>query len=172
MRTAPLRRLADRYVVRPRWRSPTASRCRNRWPTAFPKLPEVMRRADDTANQIERAVIDLAEVALLSAQTQRTFAAVVTDVDDRGARIQIVRPARGVARSTPTTSTPGDDIRVRVVSTDIPGSHCEVSNGSPDQARRRDCVDLASHRSTTYSSPSGPSLIAVTLGDRARAAPA
>jgi exoribonuclease R len=86
---------------------------------AFPKLPEVMRRADDTSNQVERAVVDLAEVALLSAQTQRTFSAIVTDVDDRGARFQL-RDLPVVARLDAQHLAPGDDLRVRVISTDIP----------------------------------------------------
>jgi exoribonuclease R len=87
---------------------------------AFPKLPPVMQRADDLAGQIERAVIDLAEVALLSAQTQRTFNAVVTDVDDRGARIQLC-DLPVVSRINAHHVEPGDDVRVRIVSTDIAG---------------------------------------------------
>jgi exoribonuclease R len=78
-----------------------------------------MRRAEDLENQIERAVIDLAEVALLSGQTQRTFSAIVTDVDDRGARIQLC-DLPVVSRIAAHHVEPGDDLRVRVVSTDIP----------------------------------------------------
>ena len=71
--TAPLRRLADRYVVMAALAIANGKPVPEQIAAAFPKLPEVMRRADDTANQIERAIIDLAEVALLSAQTQRTL---------------------------------------------------------------------------------------------------
>ena len=78
-----------------------------------------MQHADDMAGQIERAVIDLAEVALLSAQTQRTFSAVVTDVDDRGARIQLC-DLPVVSRIGVHHVEPGTDVRVRVTSTDIP----------------------------------------------------
>jgi exoribonuclease R len=78
-----------------------------------------MQHAEDMASQIERAVIDLAEVALLSAQMQRTFTAVVTDVDDRGARIQLC-DLPVVSRLSVHHVEPGDDVRVRVVSTDIP----------------------------------------------------
>ncbi len=118
--TAPLRRLADRYVVM------AALAIANNEPVpesvseAFAKLPPVMQRADDTGRQIERAVIDLAEAALLSAQTQRTFGAVVTDVDERGARIQLC-DLPVVSRVGGHRLEPGDDLRVRVVSTDIPG---------------------------------------------------
>ena len=116
--TAPLRRLADRYVVM------AALAVANNQPVpesvaaAFPKLPPVMQRADDTGRQIERAVIDLAETALLSAQSQRTFSAVVTDVDDRGAHIQLC-DLPVVSRVDGHRLAPGDDLRVRVVSTDI-----------------------------------------------------
>jgi exoribonuclease R len=117
--TAPLRRLADRYVVMATLAIANGRPVPEQVTAAFPKLPEVMRRADDTAGQIERAVIDLAEVALLSAQAQRTFEAVVTDVDDRGARIQLCQlPV--VSRVDAHRVGPGDDVRVRVVSTDIP----------------------------------------------------
>lgn len=117
--TAPLRRLADRYVVMATLAIANGRPVPEPVAAAFPKLPEVMRSADDTAGQIERAVIDLAEVALLSAQTERTFEAVVTDVDERGARIQLCKlPV--VSRLDAHNVEPGDDLRVRVVSTDIP----------------------------------------------------
>ncbi|HVQ52048.1 MAG TPA: RNB domain-containing ribonuclease [Mycobacterium sp.] len=117
--TAPLRRLADRYVVMATLAIANGRPVPDEVAAAFPKLPEVMKRADDTANQIERSVIDLAEVALLSTQTQRTFEAVVTDVDDRGARIQLCNlPV--VSRVDAHHVEPGVDLRVRLVSTDIP----------------------------------------------------
>jgi len=117
--TAPLRRLADRYVVMATLAVGNGRAVPDDVAAAFPKLPDVMRRADDTAGQIERAVIDLAEVALLSAQTQHTLTAVVTDVDDRGARIQLC-DLPVMTRVAANHIVPGDEIRVRVVSTDIP----------------------------------------------------
>ena len=117
--TAPLRRLADRYVVMATLAVANGQPVPDPVQASFPKLPPVMQHADDMAGQIERAVIDLAEVALLSAQTQRTFTAVVTDVDDRGARIQLC-DLPVVSRLSVHHVEPGDDVRVRVVSTDIP----------------------------------------------------
>jgi exoribonuclease R len=117
--TAPLRRLADRYVVMAALAIANGRPLPDPVQAAFPRLPAVMQHADDMAGQIERAVIDLAEVALLSAQTQRTFSAVVTDVDDRGARIQLCElPV--VSRISVHHVEPGSDVRVRVTSTDIP----------------------------------------------------
>ena len=63
--------------------------------------------------------VDLAEVALLSAQKQRTMAAIVIDVDDRGAQVQLC-DLPVVVRIAANHVAPGDEIRVRVVSTDIP----------------------------------------------------
>ncbi len=123
--TAPLRRLADRYVVMGALAIANGRPLPEEIAAAFPQLPVVMGRADDTANQIERAVIDLAEVALLSAQTQRTFTAVVTDVDDRGARIQLC-DLPVVSRVEAHHVEPGDELRVRVVSTDVPGRAAEL----------------------------------------------
>jgi exoribonuclease R len=117
--TAPLRRLADRYVVMAALAVANGQPVPEHVAAAFPRLPDVMRRAEEMENQIERAVIDLAEVALLSGQTQRTFSAIVTDVDDRGARIQLC-DLPVVSRIAAHHVEPGLDIRVRVVSTDIP----------------------------------------------------
>ncbi|HSB87562.1 MAG TPA: RNB domain-containing ribonuclease [Ilumatobacteraceae bacterium] len=117
--TAPLRRLADRYVVMAALAvangQPVADDVRG----AFPKLPPVMDRADHTAAQIEHAVIELAESVLLSGQVQRTFPAVVTDVDQRGARIQLC-DLPVVSRITAQGLEPGDDVRVRIASVDVP----------------------------------------------------
>lgn len=116
--TAPLRRLADRYVIMATLAVVNGQPVPDALQAAFAKLPPVMEHADDTANQIERAVLDLAEAAVLTAQTQRTFAAVVTDVDDRGARIHLC-DLPVVARIANHNVEPGDDVRVRVVEADV-----------------------------------------------------
>jgi exoribonuclease R len=116
--TAPLRRLADRYVVMAALAVANGDPVPDAVQAAFPNLPEVMRRADEKAGQIERAVVDLAETALLSGLVQRTFPAVVTDVDARGARIQF-DDLPVVSRIDAHNVEPGDDVRVKVVSADI-----------------------------------------------------
>lgn len=118
--TAPLRRLADRYVVMAALAVANGQPVSDTVQAAFAKLPEVMARAGETESHIERAVIDLAETVLMSGQKQRTFPAVVTDVDDRGARIQLC-DLPVVSRVAAHSVQPGDDIRVRVDAVDIPG---------------------------------------------------
>jgi exoribonuclease R len=115
--TAPLRRLADRYVVR------AALAIANGLPVplavteAFAKLPAVMARADARENQIERAVIDLAEAAFLADRVGEAFEAVVTDIGENGARIQLC-DAPVVARTPAHGVQPGAKIRVRLISAD------------------------------------------------------
>jgi exoribonuclease R len=113
--TAPLRRLADRYVVR------AALAVANGQPVpavvteAFERAPEVMARADAFGGQIERAVIDLAEAVMLRGREGEVFPAVVTDVDDRGARMQLC-DLPVVARVAANGVEPGESLRVRVTS--------------------------------------------------------
>ena len=87
--TAPLRRLADRYVIEAALAIANGAAGARRGAEAFARLPEVMARADARGGQIERAVIDLAEAVMLEGRIGETFEAVVTDVDERGARIQL-----------------------------------------------------------------------------------
>ena len=115
--TAPLRRLADRYVIE------AALACANGRPVpdhvqaAFTTLPEVMDRAEAQSSRVERAVIDLVEAFVLQGSEGRTFEAIVTDVDDRGARIQLTDPAV-VARVSAHRVEPGDALVVRLLSAD------------------------------------------------------
>ena len=79
--TAPLRRLADRYVS-----ECCLAACAGGQPpewvrAALPALPEVMADADRRAHAIDRAVVDLAEALLLEGRVGDHFAGVV--VEDR-----------------------------------------------------------------------------------------
>lgn len=115
--TAPLRRLADRYVVM------TAHAVANGRPvpdwctSAFPLLPKVMGAADNLGGQIERAVVDLAEAVMLQPDVGHQYQAVVTDTDERGARIQLCREPV-VARIKTDGLVAGDRINVRLDSAD------------------------------------------------------
>ncbi len=112
--TAPLRRLADRFVVEAAV-SVTGGRPVGPWLNeAFESLPTVMDAATSRASQIDRAALDLAEAVVLAGREGELFDAVVTDEDDRGVRIQVCDPAV-VARVDARRVDPGDEIRVRLV---------------------------------------------------------
>ena len=118
--TAPLRRLADRYVVGAALAIANGLPVPEKVEAAFAKLPKAMARADALSGQIERAVIDLAEAAMLKGREGEQFAAMVTDVDERGVRMQLCNlPV--VARIVAHHVAPGDGLTVQLVSAD-PGT--------------------------------------------------
>jgi len=115
--TAPLRRLADRYVVGASLAIARGEAVPAEVEAAFERLPEVMAEADARAGRVERAVLDLVEAAVLRDRVGESFDAVVTDVDERGARVQLCDPAV-VARLGGEGLVPGARLRVRVVEAD------------------------------------------------------
>ena len=116
--TAPLRRLADRYVIEATLAFANGREVPEEIDAAFPELPDAMRSGDQLANRVDRAAIDLAEAILLSDRVGETFEAFVTDEDDRGARIQICDPAV-ISRVAANDLDPGDRIEVRLTSVDV-----------------------------------------------------
>lgn len=115
--TAPLRRLADRYVVRATLAIANGQPVPDMVSEAFARLPAVMARADVRDGQIGRAVIDLAEAAMLKGREGQLFDAVVTDLDERGARIQL-KGLPVLARVDANNVEPGSEIRVVLVEAD------------------------------------------------------
>ena len=115
--TAPLRRLADRYVIRAALAVSNGKPVPEEVSDAFERLPDVMTQADRLGGSIERAVVDLAEAVVLQGQEGRVFDAVVTDADDRGARIQLC-DLPVVARLRTQGVMPGDDVRVQLTQAD------------------------------------------------------
>jgi len=91
--TAPLRRLADRFVCEAALAIANGRAVPDSVGSAFERLPDVMNRADARAGQVDAAVLELAESVVLSGQEGETFDGTVTDIDERGARIQIAQPA-------------------------------------------------------------------------------
>lgn len=115
--TAPLRRLADRYVVMASLAIANGQPPPQAAVDAFARLPEVMARADQLSGQVERAVIELAEAAILRGREGETFSAVVTDLDERGARIQLCElPV--VTRVAAQGLSVGAELDVRLTSVD------------------------------------------------------
>jgi exoribonuclease R len=115
--TAPLRRLADRYVVRATLAIMAGQPVPDAVTQAFARLPKVMGRADSVSGQIDRAVIDLAEAVMLDGREGETFTAVVTDVDARGARMQLA-DLPVVTRIDAPGAAPGSPLSVRLVDAD------------------------------------------------------
>jgi exoribonuclease R len=115
--TAPLRRLADRYVVRATLAIANGRPVPDVVTSAFAQLPKVMARADSLGGQIDRAVIDLAEAVMLKDSVGKIIGAVVTDVDERGARIQLC-DLPVVARVDAHGVAPGDIVHVRLTVAD------------------------------------------------------
>lgn len=115
--TAPLRRLADRYVIRAALAVASGQPVPAEVTDAFERLGPVMAKAGARSGQIERAVIDLAEIALLSGREGEHFPAVVTDLGETGARIQLC-DLPVVARTTARRVRPGDRVTVRLEAVD------------------------------------------------------
>lgn len=111
--TAPLRRLADRYVLRAVLALGSGQTVPAAVTEAFAALPKVMARAEARDGQIERAVIDLAEAALLAGREGDRFSAVVTDTGENGARIQLC-DLPVIARVAAPGATPGDRLDLRL----------------------------------------------------------
>ncbi len=115
--TAPLRRLADRYVIRAALAVANGEEVPDVVAGAFARLPEVMARADAIAGRIDRAVIDYAEAVMLQPHVGEVMAAVATDIDERGARIQL-RDMPVVARVDAHRVAPGQEMQVRLIAAD------------------------------------------------------
>lgn len=115
--TAPLRRLADRYVCL------AALAVCNGEPVpafvgeAFAALTPVMDRADSKAGQVDAAAIDLAEAVVLQCDVGKAFEARVTDIDQRGARLQLC-DLPVVTRLDGEGLSPGDALTVRLTEAD------------------------------------------------------
>lgn len=116
--TAPLRRLADRYVVCAALAVANGQTVPAEVAGAFERLPATMAKADARDGQIERAVIDLAEAVVLSGREGEIFSAVVTDVGENGVRIQLCE-VPVVARVSAHAVLPGAAIKVRLDRADL-----------------------------------------------------
>ncbi len=116
--TAPLRRLADRYVVQVALAVANGNAVPDEVAAALPLLPEPMDRSDSNASRIERAVLDLAEAVIMHGHEGESFDAVVVDDDDDGTRIQLLDVAV-VAKVKAHGVAPGDNLRVKLVATDV-----------------------------------------------------
>lgn len=116
--TAPLRRLADRYVIRAALAVANGQAVPEEVTKAFEALPSVMARADATAGRIDRAAIDLAEAVTLHGHEGETFAATIVDTGAHTAHIQL--RDLPVLTKVKVDGKPGDTIMVRLTAADVP----------------------------------------------------
>jgi len=115
--TAPLRRLADRYVIEGALAVANGEPVPDAVAAAYQALPQAMERAERRAGQVDAAAFDLAEAVLLHGREGDLFDGVVVDRDDRGVRIQIADPAV-LVRIKANHVEPGDDVKVKLVVAD------------------------------------------------------
>ena len=116
--TAPLRRLADRHageicLALAAGREPPA------WAReALPALPATMAGATRRAQELERAVVDLAEAVVLAPRLHETFDAVVVESGDTRGVVQLREPAVR-ARCQGAGLPLGQELRVRLIEVDL-----------------------------------------------------
>ena len=115
--TAPLRRLADRYVLDLVVQLHAGGRPSVAERAMLAALPVVMERSDKVASKVDAAALDLVEAVTLSGREGERFAAVVMDVDKNSARIQVSDPPVR-ARVHAEGVQPGSEISVRLDSAD------------------------------------------------------
>jgi exoribonuclease R len=108
--TAPLRRLADRYVL-----DLVAGRGDRE---ALARLPAVMAETGSRAARVERAIVDDAEVRLLEHRVGERFAAVALENDRRGTVIRIAQPPVRARLHADPPPAPGDRVEVTLVRAD------------------------------------------------------
>jgi exoribonuclease R len=126
--TAPLRRLADRFVSEV-CLAVCAETAIPDWVRAgLPDLPHAMAVADQHAHQVDRAVVDLAETLLLQDRVGETFRGVIVEADVGRGEVQLADPA----------------VRARIDGTDLPlGQEADVRLVTADVATRQLRFSLA-----------------------------
>ncbi|WP_395331891.1 RNB domain-containing ribonuclease [Novosphingobium sp. BL-8H] len=115
--TAPMRRLADRYVLEATLDLASGRSVSPGCMRAFEQLPAIMNTADARQGAVERAIIDLAEASLLMGHEGEIFEATVTQLDEKGARIQL-RDLPVLARVDSENARAGQKVTVRLVVAD------------------------------------------------------
>jgi exoribonuclease R len=116
--TAPLRRLADRYVSETCLALCAGQEVPGWVREALPTLPEQMAEADRRAHEVDHAVIDLAEALVLQHRVGEVFCGVVVEAGDKGGAVQLPEPAVR-ARLTGAGLPLGEQVNVRVTGVDV-----------------------------------------------------
>lgn len=120
--TAPLRRLADRYVG-----ETCVAICAGEpvpeWVRAgLPDLPAIMQGTGRTAATFDREIVDLVEAGMLQQSVGDIFDGVVIDTDEKSdtkGTVMISDPAIEAAVVSRSTLPLGDEVRVRLTTADL-----------------------------------------------------
>jgi exoribonuclease R len=116
--TAPLRRLADRYVSEICLAVSAGTAVPDWVRTDLAALPHTMAAADEHAHRVDHAVVDLAEVLLLHDRVGEVFRGVVIEADGGRGSIQIREPAVH-ARLAGSDLPVGHEVNAKLVSADV-----------------------------------------------------
>jgi exoribonuclease R len=127
--TAPLRRLADRYVIEATVAVANGEPVPGWVTEAFGHLPKAMAQGENVANRAERAAIELAETVVLADRVGDSFEAVVIDESDRGVQIQLA-DLPIIATVVAHRVDPGSDLTVRLERVDAASRQIEFSRVS------------------------------------------
>lgn len=90
--TAPLRRLADRYVLDLLVAQSTSQPLESEMLSPLPELPQVMSQSDNLAHRLESAIVDCVEAQILQDRIGENFQATVIALRVDGVVVQITDP--------------------------------------------------------------------------------
>lgn len=111
--TAPLRRLADRYVLDLLVALSSGGSADAQLLEAIERLPQIMAKSDNLARRLESALVDFVEVELMLDRVGERFEAVVIALRADGAAVQIADPPiRTLAPLAGGLSDDGASLRV------------------------------------------------------------
>jgi exoribonuclease R len=116
--TAPLRRLADRYVLDLAVTLTAGANASADDLTKLAGLPDVMEKAESITSHMDHGVIDLVEAVTLRDRVGESFDATVVDNDRRSLKIQLDTPPVRATIGGESPHQPGDVIRVKLISAD------------------------------------------------------
>jgi exoribonuclease R len=121
--TAPLRRLGDRYAGEIAVAMSAGTDIPDWVRARLRALPKELEASDGVAHRFDRAVLDLVEAGTLASQVGQTFAAVVTDVDDKNPAHGTVLLREPAVEAKVHTSAPtlplGEAVSVVLVTADV-----------------------------------------------------
>lgn len=116
--TAPLRRLADRYVGEVCLALAAGGAVPGWAREMLPRLPALMAAGDQRARALDRAVVDLAEAVVLRPRLGERFEAVVVDSGAAHGVVQLRDPAVRARCDGPALAL-GQSLAVRLVEADL-----------------------------------------------------